>query len=179
MSCVTCGSEARVPLCDRCRSVLRPVPARWIAGLVVLSAFAHEGPARQTVLRLKYRAAPAGELGRLLAPLLPPGTVALVPVPRVLARRWRYGVDPAFEIARSLSTVTGLPIVEALQAPLWVHRRAGGRGTRHGVPRFRSIRAVPPGAVLIDDVVTTGTTLVSAARATGITTAVTVTAAMR
>lgn len=168
-----------MPLCDRCRRVLRPVPARWIAGLVVRSAFAHEGPARQTVLRLKYRAAPAGDLGRLLAPLLPPGAVALVPVPRVLARRWRYGVDPALEIARSLSAVTGVPIVAALRAPVWVHRRAGTRGARHGIPRFHRILPVPPGAVLIDDVVTTGTTLVSAARATGIKTAVTVTAAIR
>lgn len=179
MSCVTCGGASGAALCDRCHGTLRPVPVRWIAGLVVQSAFVHDGPARQAVLRLKYRASPAGEIGRVLAPLLPTHATALVPIPRVLARRWRYGVDPALEIARSLSAVTGLPIVAALQAPIWVHRRAGPRQAHHGIPRFRRILPVPPGAVLIDDVVTTGATLRAAAEITGITSAVTVTAAIR
>jgi predicted amidophosphoribosyltransferase len=96
-----------------------------------------------------------------------------------MARRWRYGVDPAFEIARSLSAVAGLPVVAALRAPAWVHRRAGPRRARRGQPRFRRVLPVPPGAVLIDDVVTTGATLLAAAEVTGIKTAVTVTAAMR
>lgn len=146
---------------------------------MVHSAFVHEGPARQAVLRGKYRAAPAGEIGRVLAPLLPADTAALVPIPRVVARRWRYGVDPALEIARSIAGVTGLPVVAALRAPVWVHRRAGSRGVRHGIPRFTLIRPVPPGAVLIDDVFTTGATLLAAAGVTGIKRAVTVTAAMR
>ncbi|MBI5156547.1 MAG: ComF family protein [Acidimicrobiia bacterium] len=179
MPCVTCGGESPALLCNDCRRLLRPVPVRWIAGLVVHSAFVHEGPARQAVLRGKYRAAPAGEIGRVLAPLLPAHATALVPIPRVMARRWRYGVDPAFEIARSIAGVTGLPVVAALRAPLWVHRRAGSRAARHGVPRFTLIQPVPPGAVLIDDVVTTGATLRAAAGVTGIRSAVTVTAAVR
>lgn len=129
------------------------------------------------VHRLKYRAAPPGRLGVLLAPLVPDGVTSLVPVPRVRLRRWRYGVDPALELARSLSAVTGLPVVTALVAPVWVHRRAGPVGQPRGLPRFSRRITVPAGAILIDDVVTTGATLVAAAAVTGITTAVTLTAA--
>src|SRR3989304_8869240 len=133
----TGGNRAPAPVCDRCRRVLRPVPVRWIAGLVVHSAFAHDGPARQAVLRFKYRAAPAGGIGRVLAPLLPGHATALVPIPPGMARRWRGGGGPALGIARALSAVTGLPVVAALQAPVWVHRRAGPRHARRGQPRFR------------------------------------------
>jgi len=159
--------------------MLRPAPVRWVGGIVVWSAFVHDGPARALVLRLKYRAAPAPGIGRVLLPLLPAGATALVPVPRVAARRWRYGVDPALEIARSLAMESGLPIVAALRAPAWVHRRAGARGAPHGQPRFRRMCPIPPGAVLVDDVVTTGATLGAAARVTGITRALTLTSAPR
>lgn len=152
---------------------------RWIRGVLIRSAFVHEDPARTMVHRLKYRAAPPGRLGVLLAPLVPRGAAALVPVPRVRLRRWRYGVDPALELARSLGAVTGLPVVAALVAPVWLHRRAGPSGQARGLPHFTRGGPVPPGAILIDDVVTTGATLVAAAAVTGITTAVTLTAAAR
>lgn len=146
--------------------------------MLVRSAFLHEDPARKLVHRLKYQAMPLVGIGRVLAPLLPRGAAALVPVPRVTLRRWRYGVDPAFELAASLAAASGLPVVKALRAPIWVHRRAGGAGQTHGTPRFRLAVVVPPQAVLVDDVVTTGATLRAAAAVTGITTAVTLTSAL-
>ena len=166
-------------VCPRCAAVLRSAPVRNAGGVVVYSAFLHDGPAREAVLRLKYQAIGVPEIGRLLTTLLPPGSTALVPVPRVAARRWRYGVDPALEIARSLAKASGLAVITALRAPTWVHRRAGVAGARHGDPRFRGVVEVPQGAVLVDDVITTGATLRAAARVTGITTAVTFTAALR
>ena len=42
-------------------------------------------------------------LGRAMAPLLDPAPPALVPVPRAMLRRWRYGVDPGPELARVAS----------------------------------------------------------------------------
>lgn len=179
MWCLGCGAVRSHPVCSGCAARLRPAPVRWIRGVLIRSAFVHEDPARAMVHRLKYRAAPPGRLGGLLAPLIPDDTTSLVPVPRVWLRRWRYGVDPALELARSLGRVTGLPVVEALVAPVWVHRRAGPSGQARGLPRFSRRTAVPPGAILIDDVVTTGATLVAAAAVTGITTAVTLTAAVR
>ena len=179
VSCLACAAPCDAVLCRRCGDALRNAPDRWIGGVLVRSAFLHEDPARKLVHRLKYQAMPLVGIGRVLAPLLPTSTAALVPIPRVLLRRWRYGVDPALEIARSLAAVTGLRVSPVLQTPVWVHRRAGRSGETHGTPRFRLLAAVPRGAVLVDDVVTTGATLRAAAAVTGIEMAVTLTSAVR
>ncbi len=165
-------------MCRRCAGALRSAPDRWVGGVLVRSAFLHEDPARKLVHRLKYQAMPLVGIGGVLAPLLPHGVAALVPVPRVTLRRWRYGVDPALELAASLGAASGLPVVKALRAPVWVHRRAGGAQQSHGIPRFHLAAAVPREAVLVDDVVTTGTTLQAAASVTGIRHAVTLTSAL-
>lgn len=145
----------------------------------MVAAFRHEGPARTMVHRLKYGAVPVPFLGDAVAGIVPDDATALVPVPRVTLRRWRFGVDPALEVARRAAAVRGLPVVEALAPPLWVHRRAGPAGADRGRPRFRLARQVPQGAVLVDDVVTTGTTLAAAAAVSGLRRAVTITSAVR
>jgi predicted amidophosphoribosyltransferase len=147
--------------------------------VLVRPAFVHTGLARELVHRLKYRAEPLPGIGLCLAPLLPTDASALVPVPRVVARRWRYGVDPAAELARSIGAATGLPVIAALGSPIWLHRRAGKRDATRGTPRFEMVTVPPEGAVLVDDVFTTGLTLGAASTASGITTAVTLTAAQR
>jgi predicted amidophosphoribosyltransferase len=174
---MACGAERSAALCPGCAGRLRSAPARWIGGVLIRSGFVHEDPARAMVHRLKYHAAPAARLGALLVPLLPGDATALVPVPRVMLRRWHYGVDPALELARALSALTGVPVVEALAAPVWLPRRAGPAGRVRGRPGFERRRAAPAGAVLVDDVVTTGRTLVAAAQATDLTTAITLTSA--
>jgi predicted amidophosphoribosyltransferase len=132
--------------------------------MLVRSAFRHEGPARLLVHRLKYEAVvgPAGLLAGAMVEFLPRDAAAIVPVPRAPARRWRYGVDPAFELASSLAARTGVPVLAALRGDWWHRRRAGGRDAPRGSPRFRATASVPAGAVLIDDVITTGTTLQAA-----------------
>lgn len=147
-------------------------------GVLVRSLFVHEGPARRLVHRLKYEAVAgiAGRLAPAMVSLLPRGCSALVPVPRVVARRARYGVDPALALARALGDLSGIPVVSALRADLWNRHRAGRRGVRRGVPRFSQLRRVPRSAMLIDDVVTTGATLQAAAAVTGVGRAVTITA---
>lgn len=146
---------------------MRTAPERILpGGLRLVAAFVHSGPARRLVHHFKYRGLPQyGELvASLLAERVP--SLPLVPVPRVLSRRLRYGVDPALSLATSLSHVLGVPVLRLLGAPLHAPRRAGGDHERT-VPVFR-LKAESPGpVVLVDDVVTTGATLVGAARIVG------------
>jgi predicted amidophosphoribosyltransferase len=96
---------------------------------------------------------------------MPADATCLVPVPRVLARMWRYGVDPAATLSRALARRTGLPVERVLGRPFWWAGRAGPAGAIRGDPVFRAVRPSPPGAVLVDDVLTTGATLCAAAGA--------------
>lgn len=167
MLCLTCQSlNTPGSLCRSCRTLLRPAPERFAAGVgTIRAAYAHEGVARKLVHCLKYRGVVAA--GRVLAEAMAehvPSDVTLVAVPRVAWRRLRYGVDPARELTRFLGHITGLPVADALASPVWGRARAGGR---HGVaPQFRRRVDAPHGQVwLVDDVVTTGTTLSVAASA--------------
>lgn len=148
---------------------MRPAgPIVTPGGLPVRSWLVHEGPARVLVHRLKYEGigAVATLAAAALEPMIPPGTTSLVPLPRVVARRARYGVDPARELASALSRRTGIPVVDALAAPAWEPRRAGLKRSERSGTRFGLRRAVTA-PLLVDDVVTTGRTLDSAVTALG------------
>ena len=147
--------------------------------MLVSSAWRHEGAARSLVHRLKYDAVPAvlDVAVPAIAAVLPAGTTAIVPVPRASLRRWRYGIDPAHALARRLACSTGLRLVPALGRPVWYPHRAGAAHRHRGLPVFTVRAALPPGAVLVDDVVTTGATIDMAAGVLGdIRHAVTITA---
>lgn len=185
--CLVCRTFGPGPVCRSCRDGLRPAGDRLVDGRVVVrSAFGHEGPARTLVHRLKYDGIPAAGavLAAAMAPLLPADAAALVPVPRVVVRRVGLGVDPGRELAAALAVRTGLPLLPVLGASLAGPRHAGRRRRDRRPPVFRRLGEAPAGAVLVDDVVTTGLSLASAAAALrigrpegGVTTAVTATAA--
>jgi predicted amidophosphoribosyltransferase len=78
----------------------------------------------------------------------------------------RYGVDPAREIALRMARVLGVPMLDVLTPPLHAPRRAGGDHDRPP-PRLR-IGPISEGRImLVDDVVTTGATIRSAAATLG------------
>lgn len=167
-ACAGCGMWG-MSLCHACRSGFFPGPPRRLTGgILVMPGLLHEGSARRLVHRLKYHGDPAAAriLAEAMAPLVPHDATALVPVPRARLRTWRYGVDPALELARALA-VSGIGVARVLRADWWWPGHAGRTMERRHPPRFYVRSAVPPGSVLVDDVVTTGGTLGAASDALG------------
>jgi adenine/guanine phosphoribosyltransferase-like PRPP-binding protein len=70
-------------------------------------------------------------------------------------------------LAQRLSFHNGLPVVRSLRAAWWWPRHAVARLDERASPRFRLKSALPAGAVLVDDVLTTGATMGTAAELTG------------
>jgi ComF family protein len=180
--CAGCGAHAGAiePLCGRCRGELRwlrPDPAN-AGGVPVWAPLAYEGPARGVVRALKFGGArgAAKAMAAQISANAPAGWLErgrLVPVPLHPARSRRRGFNQAERVAATLSLRTGLDVCDCLA-------RAGPRGTQVGRGRRErlagiagSVRVVearaPPApaerAILVDDVVTTGATLVACARA--------------
>jgi predicted amidophosphoribosyltransferase len=177
MICLACRGLSGGRLCGPCRASLRPASDRWVEpGVLVRSAFLHEGPARHLVHRLKYDGveAAAHVLAVAAAPLVT-GASVLVPVPRTVVRRHRFGIDPGAELAAALAALTGIPVVAALRPDVVARARAGRALDDRSEPGFRVRASIPSDAVLVDDVITTGGTLRHVARLTGVARAVTAT----
>jgi ComF family protein len=176
--CVACGSSASVhqPLCRECLLGLR-----WLSGeqapagpgLPVWAAVSYEGAARALVRALKFRGAVGlvDAMAAQMAANAPPGLLeecSLVPVPLHPSRRRRRGFNQAAELATALSRRCGLPVADCLERTAGGARSSQvGRGREErlealeGLIRVRPNLAVPLRALLVDDVVTTGSTLVA------------------
>lgn len=151
-------------LCSECASQLRPAAERILpGGTRAISAFDHTGAAARLMHAFKYR---GFELVlRLAADRLvdrvPRGGV-FVPVPRVWTRYIRYGIDPAHRLATVLAErcdgIVDCPILR----PFHGQRRAGS-AQRAQPPAFRAKPLFGPPVVLVDDVLTSGSTVLAAA----------------
>jgi ComF family protein len=173
--CWSCGAAARraEPLCRGCRACLRflgPEPVR-LAGVAAWAPLAYEGPARDLVRALKFRAAlgVAETMAALMVARAPlPFSGALVPVPLAAERRRRRGFNQAELLARAVASRTGLALADCLarsgRGPPQVGR--GRRDRLLGPAGSISVKGRPPErAILVDDVVTTGATLAACATA--------------
>lgn len=99
------------------------------------------------------------------------GAEALVPVPLTWLRQWRRGYNQAEMLARGMSEVTGLPVVNLLKRT----KNRTPQSRLNGEARLKNAegiyRATIPDEwrgkclVLVDDVMTTGATLGSCAQA--------------
>ncbi len=141
---------------------------RLDSGITVTSALVHRGAARRLVWRVKYQGCreSAEVLAAWMAPLLPADSRALAPIPRIYLRRIKYRSDPALLLAAALSRRCGLPVMRILGPRLWGGANAGRRRSARTVA-FRRRWSPPQGLVLVDDVITTGTTLETAASTLG------------
>lgn len=174
--CPGCGAQlgAAAGLCATCRAGLRvrveshsPLSARITPHL--LSCGPYQGVARRSVRALKYGGARevAAPLGELLADAVPPGwgVTAVVPVPLHPARQRERGYNQADLLARAIARGLGVPCVPALERT----RATAQQARQHAAARqanlagaFRVCGALPPGTVLlVDDVATTGSTLLA------------------
>lgn len=131
-----------------------------------MAAFEHDGAAKTLVHHLKYRG--VADFAEIVAEALHTEITPcpLVPVPRVLTRRLKYGVDPARVIAAALARRLKTPVIDALAPPIHAPRRAGADHSRSVRP-FRLRREVPSRVVIVDDVVTTGATALAAVGSVG------------
>lgn len=174
--CAACGRTCRpeATLCTRCSRRLAeadPLEGGGAPGLDrAWSSAPHEGVARDLVTALKFRRLlPVADLIADRIQWLAPSTIlsgTIVSVPTAPLRSALRGFDPAAEIATALARRTELPVQACLA------RKGGGRqvgkrrSERIGHPPLIQARGqVPRSVLLIDDVLTTGATLSSCARA--------------
>ena len=174
-ACVSCRTPFlnRFPLddqgrCALCRNGLRGFDAVYCFG-------SYEGLLREWIHLYKYAGIKplARPLGKLLAAAVPGEEKfdAIVPVPLHWLRRWHRGFNQSEILARSLGKHLGVPLLSALRRTRSTRVQAGLSNTarRQNVAQaFRSRRRQTVAGMrilLVDDVMTTGSTAAACARA--------------
>ena len=165
--CASCGCAGE-SLCHRCRFSLASVGSlRSPEG--IHAAFSFEGVARDLIVALKFRhrRSAAGVLAAQMVRRLRLADVDVVTWAPTSARRVRRrGYDQAEVIARAVARQLGVPCRRLLYRTHGAPQTGKSRADRLVGPAFRARRPRRDLAVLVvDDVVTTGATLRTAADA--------------
>lgn len=188
-ACPGCGLAA-LAVCPTCARAIRPDPravtsAGAAAHLPIMAAGQHSGILRRVVLdwkehgRFPLTDVLAHHLAAAVAAAVDHDEIALVPVPTSRAARWRRGDDLVLSLARAAAVrldavghrTTVHPVLSRTrrtvdQAGLGADDRARNLQGAFALDRCRLPSQAP--LVMVDDVVTTGSTLAEAARALGV-----------
>lgn len=160
-TCRRCGRPTEEPLW-RCRDC----PPRVIDG--VRSPFLYRGPVARAIRGMKFSGwhALGPHLAGAMAAVLDHGGDAVTWVPLSRRRRARRGFDQAEVLARAVAARVGLPAVPLLRRL----RDGGAQARRGGADRRRALAGAftatgdaPASVLLVDDVLTTGSTAAACA----------------
>lgn len=175
--CDKCGCEVSMlaVVCDRCQEHIKE-GAGWHFERA-RSAFSYENPVIELVLRLKYNA--EGDVAKFVAPWIAKAvneydikTDLIIPVPLAPKRFKERGYNQSALIARELSKIIGVPVIDnfvfrtkytTAQKKMTLKER---QENLHGAFEIRPPFATVKGkrVLLIDDVLTTGSTADECAR---------------
>ncbi len=186
--CLCCGREGQL-LCNACTENLETIPSRCyrchkltkqsrtcnscrrVSKLhSVRPITSYQTSAKRLIGRLKFYGARAAavEMARIMRQEDLPDNYVVVPVPTATKRVRVRGYDQAKLIARSFAKQRGLPYLDCLARSGQSHQVGAGRQQRRkqldGAYRIKTGLSVAGlNLILIDDVLTTGATLESAA----------------
>jgi ComF family protein len=165
------------PWCVRCgrpwpreRAACRDCPPAAVTS--ARAPFAFDGPARSAIHRLKFsgwRAVGEALAGAMVAAAPVPAVDAVTWVPLARRRRAERGFDQAQVLAGAVAALTGQRAVSLLRRTV----TSGSQARRTGADRraalrgaFRPVEAVAASSILlVDDVLTTGSTAAACAEA--------------
>lgn len=155
-------------LCGICRHGLRGFDAAYCFG-------AYEGKLRELIHLYKYGGVQtlARPLGDFMATALPRDERfdAIAPIPLHWRRQWQRGFNQSELLARTLSQRTAIPVIKALRRSRSTATQAGLSNTARRLNVSTAFRCRRPEAIagkrvlLIDDVMTTGSTASACAAA--------------
>lgn len=157
-------------LCADCAASPPPFDTGW-------SAFRYAAPIDQAVQRFKYHADfrqgrwLGAEMARLLARRPEPLPELIVPVPLHVGRLRRRGYNQALQLARGLGRELSIPVAPQLARRLRPTADQIGKSATERLRNIKGAFAVDEAGVrdrhlaLVDDVMTTGSTLAELARA--------------
>lgn len=178
-ACPGCGAQLgrEVGLCAACRASLRgqvethsPLHPQAVPHLVTLGRY--QGVLRRSVRALKFGGTRdlAGPLGQALGRAVPAGwqVQAVVPVPLHSRRLRERGFNQAELLAQALAAELGVPVLPLLARTRYTTQQSKRHAAeRQGVEGAFALRGpLPSGTLLlVDDVLTTGSTLLACRQA--------------
>ena len=172
--CAACREWGSV-LCRQCRFALVTSPA-CIVGGGIAAALSFDGVARSAILGLKYgnRRAVATALAEILVRRLSLAVPGAGPLDQVDLVTWaptsrrrvvERGYDQGELLARAVARQLGVPCRRLLFRVHGAPQAGRGRAERLEGPTFRVRSGRPLRVLVVDDVVTTGATLIAAGQA--------------